>query len=171
MFIMSQISYPYLPSGRTILYVDSNNEFIKAAEVACKELSTERQHPNGAVLVKDGKVIAIAASQSAIKNEKLLEWHRKGLCVRRILKIPSGQKYWLCPGCASSKNHAETLVVKEAQKNGVSTSGADLYLWGHWWCCESCWNAMISAGVRNVYLLSGSEKLFNRNSKENIIGR
>jgi deoxycytidylate deaminase len=162
---MSQINYPYLPAGRTILYVDSSNEFMKAAEVACGELSTDKYHPTGAVLVRDGKIIARAANQSALKSEKLLEWHRKGLCVRKLLKIPSGKKYWLCPGCASSKNHAETLAVKTAEKLGVKTDGADLYLWGHWWCCRPCWDSMISGGIRNVYLLSGSDRIFNQSHK------
>ena len=168
---MSQISYPYLPAGRTILYVDAANEFMKAAEAVCKELSTDRYHPTGAVLVKDGKIIARAANRSALKNPTLLEWHRKGLCIRKLFKTPSGKRYWLCPGCSSAKNHAETSVVKEARRQGIQTDGADLYLWGHWWCCEPCWNSIISAGVRDVYLLVGSERLFNQNSKENIIGR
>lgn len=47
----------------------------------------------------------------------------------------------------------------------------DLYLWGHWWFCEPCWNAMIEAGIRDVYLLENSEVLFNKAHPENIIGR
>jgi deoxycytidylate deaminase len=168
---MSQITYPFIPKDRTILYVGPDNEFMKAAEAACKELSTDRYHPTGAVLVKDGKIIARAANQSALKNEKLLELHRKGFCVRKLFKIPSGQKYWLCPGCSSSKNHAETSVVRDARKRGISTEGSDLYLWGHWWCCEPCWNSIISGGIRDVYLLEGSDRLFNPKFPENIIGK
>lgn len=168
---MNKISYPYLPDGRDIKYVSESDQFMAEAKKACKELATDRQHPTGAVLVKEGKVIARAANQSALKNEKLLALHKKGWCVRKILKIPSGQKYWLCLGCASSKNHAETLVVRNAKKKGVDTKGADLYLWGHWWCCEPCWRAMIEGDIKDVYLLEGSEKFFNPKSPENIIGR
>ncbi|MES2088013.1 MAG: deaminase [Patescibacteria group bacterium] len=165
------IPFPYMPEGRTVKFVPAHDRFMRAAETACRELSTDYNHPNGAVLVKDGTVIARAANQSGLKNKKMLQLHKAGWCVRRILKIPSGQKYWLCPGCASSKNHSETRVVKTAQKQGLDTTGADVYLWGHWWCCEPCWNSMIAGGIKDVYLLEGSDKLFNPKFPENIIGK
>lgn len=168
---MKNIHYPYLPPGREILYVAPDNPFMKAAGEACRELSTDRQHPTGAVLVRDGKILLRSANQSAIKNKNLLVVHQRGFCVRKIFKIPSGKKYWLCPGCASSKNHAESRLVKEAKRGGVETAGADVYLWGHWWCCKPCWNSMIAAGIRDVYLLEGSERLFNKNQPDNIIGK
>lgn len=157
---MNQIAYPYLPADRVIKYVSSDSEFMRAAEAACRELSTDHFHPTGAVLVKDGAVVARAANRSALKNRILLGLHRRGWCVRKLFRIPSGKKYWLCPGCASSKNHAETLVVRATRKRGMDTRDAAVYLYGHWWCCKPCWDAMIEAGVRDVYLVEGSEKLF-----------
>ncbi|MEK7574951.1 MAG: deaminase [Patescibacteria group bacterium] len=165
------IQYPYLPEGRTIKYVPAHDRFMRAAEDACRELSTDHNHPTSAVLVKNGMVIGRAANQSALKNEKLIKLHREGFCIRRLLKIPSGQKYWLCPGCASSRNHAETLVMKLTKKQGIDTRGADIYHWGHWWCCKPCWDSMIAGGVRDVYLLDESEKLFNPKSPDNILGK
>ncbi|MSU55135.1 MAG: hypothetical protein EXS46_01175 [Candidatus Taylorbacteria bacterium] len=165
------ISYPYLPEGRTIKYVPAHDRFMRAAEDACRELSTDRQHPTSAVLVKDGVVVSSAANRAVLKNSKLLAFHRKGWCVRKLLKTPSGQKYWLCPGCASSKNHAETSVMRLAIKQGIDTEGADIYHWGHWWCCKPCWDSMIAGGIRNVYLLEESDKLFNPKYQQNIIGK
>lgn len=160
-----------MPAGRTIKYVPAHDRFIRAAEDACTELSTVNYHPTGAVLVKDGAVVAKSANQSALKNKQLLALHKNGWCIRKLLKIPSGQKYWLCPGCASAKNHAETLVVEEAKRLGIETKGADVYLWGHWWCCEPCWNSMIKAGIKDVCLLEGSERLFDKNHPDNILGK
>jgi len=165
------VLYPYIPAGRTIKYVSAQDRFIRAAEDVCRELSTDHNHPTGAVLVTDGQVISRAANQAAIKSKKLTELHRKGWCTRKFFRIPTGQKYWLCPGCSPSRIHAETLVVKNARRKGVNTRGADVYLWGHWWCCEPCWDAMISAGIRDVYLLEGSERLFNKNHPDHIIGK
>ncbi len=165
------IVYPYIPADRTIKYTPARDRFMRAAETACLELSTDRHHQTGAVLVKDGAVVARAANQSVLKNERLLAFHGKGWCVRKLFKIPSGRKYWLCPGCASARNHSETLVVKAARRLGIDTAGVDIYLWGHWWCCELCWRAMNKAGIRDVYLLEGSEKLFNKNHPDNIIGK
>ena len=168
---MEKIDYPYLPEGKTIKYAGADNYFMKTAKEVCRALSTDRQHPTGAVLVKDGKIILRSANQSAIKNKKLLTFHQKGYCPRKILKIPSGKKYWLCPGCASSRNHAESRLMKEARENEIETHDSDVYLWGHWWCCKPCWKSMIQAGIRDVYLLEGSEKFFDKTRPDNIIGK
>ena len=132
--------------------------------------STDAQHPTGAVVVKDGVIIGRGANQSALKNKKLLDFHKNMFCVRRFLKIPSGQKYWLCPGCASCRHHAESRAIKDALRNlkgkpnianGVSsTAGADLYLYGHWWCCKPCWDNIIVAGINRVFLVEGALEMF-----------
>jgi deoxycytidylate deaminase len=83
--------------------------------------------------------------------------------------MPTGEGYDLCEGC-NSKFHSEPSAIRDALSKNKDTEGADLYLWGHWWCCKDCWDSMISAGIKNVYLLDGSEKLFNKKSSENIIG-
>ena len=168
---MSPISYPYLPEERSIKYVLEDNEFIDAAKEFAAAFSSDRQMPTGSVIVKDGEIIGRGANQIALTNPKYIELHRKYLCVRKLLHVPSGQKYWLCPGCASPSEHSERRAIRDAHQAGADTKGADLYLWGHWWCCEPCWNAMIAAGIRDVYLLEGSEILFDKNNKENITGR
>jgi deoxycytidylate deaminase len=43
-------------------------------------------------------------------------------------------------------------------------------MWGHWWCCKPCWDNMIAAGIKNVYVIEGSEILFNKKDSSNIIG-
>src|SRR5258708_36442329 len=96
-------SYPYLPEGRTIEYVPAGNAFMREAARVRNEASTDLNHSTGAVVVLGGEVIGRGANQSAIKNKILLNIHKNGLCIRKILKIPSGQKYWLCPGCSSAR--------------------------------------------------------------------
>ena len=154
--------YPYLPDGKTIEYVPASDPFMAEAERARNELSTEKNQPTGAVVVLYGKIIGVDANQAALKNQKLQALHKNGWCVRRILKIPSGQKYWLCPGCAKSKHHAEARAVRDALKKQGRIQGADLYLYGHWWCCKPCWDSMIGAGIRDVYLIEGADELFKR---------
>ncbi len=163
------IKYPYLPEGKHILYVSDGNPFMQEAKHACNGLSTESKQPTGAVLVRDGKIIARAANESRIKNVSLLKLHNR-LCMRKLLHVPTGTHYWVCPGCAAYRQHAESRVVRAARNDGIKTDGADLYLYGHWWCCKPCWDAMISAGIRDIYLLDGSDKLFNRGSSENWTG-
>ncbi len=156
------IKYPYLPEGREIKYVPADNVFMKEAERTCRALSTDHSFPTGAVIVKNGQIVARSGNKSKISNPKLIKMHKDGMCVRRILKVPTGQKYWLCPGCASPKDHSEQRAVSEAQRKNIDISGADLFLYGHWWCCKPCWDKMIAAGVKDVYLMEGSDQLFNK---------
>lgn len=166
--IKRKIEYPYLPEGRTILYVPEENKYMQAAkEVALRE-STDRKTSTGVVIVNErGEIVASAANQSALKNKFLLDTHSKW-CIRKNCNIPSGQKYWMCPGCASAKYHAESYATKKAKKAGVNISGCDLYLWGHWWACKDCWDAMIKAGIKNVYLMEGTQNADGYNNSNSI---
>lgn len=164
------IQYPYLPEGRQLLYVSAENFFMKEAMAVCMETSTDDKQPTGAVIVQNGKTIGRGSNQTALKIARLRKLHENGWCVRRVLGIKSGEKYWLCPGCAGYDTHAEARAIQDvADKKDVV--GADLYLWGHWWCCKPCWDKIISAGIKNVYVLQGSEVLFNRSESGNKLGR
>src|SRR3989344_1701325 len=156
------IKYPYLPEGKTILYVPQDNKYMLAAKEAAQTLSTDKKTSTGVVVVDlSGNILVSAANQSALKNKFLLNTH-KNWCIRKLFKIPSGQKYWLCPGCASHKNHGEYQAVMALEKKFPQkiNSTLDLYLWGHWWCCKPCWDKMIEVGIKNVYLMEGIDKLF-----------
>ena len=159
------MQYPYIPPGRDLKYVSENNSFMTEAKNIRNYSSTDKNHPTGAVLVKDGIIIGKSANQSKINNKYLLELHGKGVCIRKILKIKSGSKYWMCPGCASSKYHAEYGAVVDAQTKGVETINSDLYLFGHWWCCKPCWDKMIEAGVKDVYLVEGATEKYRDNKR------
>lgn len=159
-----KIVYPYLPKNKTIKYVDLQNQYMRIARsyAYTDSRTIEKDVPTSSVMVKDNKIIGVGASGS--------DYHRLHGCERIRLGIPTGQQYELCEGC-HPKNHSESRAIKDALEKGNSTKGADLYLWGHWWCCEPCWNAIIKAGIKNVFLLKNSEILFDRTKPENIIGR
>ena len=156
------IKYPYLPEGRTILYVGIDNPFMQEAKKVAREFSLDKAMPNGTVFVKNGEIIARGANGS--------NYHDTHECERVKRGIPTGQGYELCEGC-HPKNHGEPKAVKDAKEHGKDTNGADAYLWGHWWCCEPCWNEMIKAGIKDVYLLENSEVLFNKENPNNIVGK
>ena len=117
--------------------------------------------PNTSVIVKNGEILGLGANGST--------YHETHECERVKRNIPTGQGYELCEGC-HPKNHGEGRAIKNAKDNGYDTKGADLYMWGHWWCCKPCWEAMINAGIQNVYLFEKSDILFNKKDPENIIG-
>ncbi len=149
---------PFLPEGRTILYVSEDNEFMEAAKKAAEELSLDEKHRTGAVVVKSGKILGAGANGA--------KFHQIIGCVRKFINAPTGEWYAICPGC-SPKEHAEQTALRGSRKTHsvVEIEGSDLYLWGHWWCCESCWKAMIDANVKNVFLSEGAYEKFNGGRK------
>jgi deoxycytidylate deaminase len=150
--------------SRQVSFVPADNPFMAEAIRVRNTESTDKRHATGAVVVKDGVIIGKAANQSGFKNAKLIALHQKGLCIRMFLKIKSGTNYWLCPGCAKHKDHAESGAVRDAiAKSGAEkVKGADLYLYGHFWCCEPCWNAMIAGGIKDVFVVDNAKELFGR---------
>lgn len=159
---LNKIAYPYMPKDREIKYVPENNPFMLEAKRFSLQNSTDLNHPTGAVMVKDGRTLGYGANHSIFKNKQFVALHGRGFCVRKWFKIKSGSKYWLCPGCVKSHNHAEASAVRDAiGKHGIDTvRGADMYLWGHWWCCKPCWDRMIESSIRDIYLMEKSEVIF-----------
>jgi deoxycytidylate deaminase len=135
---------------------------MAAAKEFAKSHSLDSTMPGAAVIVRDNAVLGIGTNGS--------EYHKHNKCQRVILGCKSGEGYELCEGC-HPKNHSEQSAIADALSRNNKTSGADLYLWGHWWCCKSCWDAMSKAGIDKIFLLKNSEILFNKENPNNIIGK
>ncbi len=148
-----KIKYPYLPKGREILHVSSDNPFILAAKKAAEHKGCAKQ-TTGAVIVKDGKIVAVGSNAGI----------RINICPRVLRGSKTGTDYHFCKDVCKQKGHAEQTACLDAKEKKLDVKGSDLYLWGHWWCCEPCWNAMIEAGIKNVYLEEGAEEKFNISS-------
>ena len=160
----NKVKYPFIPKGETILYVDEHDEFMKAAKKYALHNSLDKTVPTGSVIVLNGEIIGKGANGS--------DYHEKFGCERVKKNIPTGQRYELCEGC-HPKNHSEPRAIVDALHNHPKKdlSKASLYLWGHWWACEPCWNAIMGAGIKKVYLEKDSHKRYNKEHPENIIGK
>ena len=156
------INYPYIPEGRIIHYVDASNEHMKLAKAFARWFSLDEVMPVAAVVVRGNDVLGRGANGS--------DYHKLHKCQRIILGCKSGEGYELCEG-RHPKNHAEPRALEDSKKQGHDPNGADLYLWGHWWCCKPCWDTMIQARINKVFLLKNSEVLFNKEHPDNIVGR
>lgn len=152
---MLEVTYPYLPNGRCFKFVGLENPFMQTAQLARDECAGDRLFPVGAVLVRDGEVLARAGNGY---NRGAGFVH---VCPRVVLECPSGTGYELC-NLHDAPGHAEPMLIAAARGQGIDSFGADVYLYGHWWCCEPCWGVMISAGVRDVYLLQDAHIAFDR---------
>lgn len=151
------VTLPYLPPGRTIRYVSEDNRYMRAARLEALRFSKDPEHPTGAVVVKKERIIGRGANGS--------DYHIKHGCERARLGVKTGEKYELCDGC-HPRNHCEAKALEDARRAVKDTTGADLYLWGHWWCCKLCWDAMREAHIRDIYLLKGSREIFNRRHQQ-----
>lgn len=163
-----QITHPFLPEGANVFYVGIDNEFMAQAKEAAR-LSNEKQQSTGAVIVFNSEIVASDCNKNPLTNQFLINLHKK-YCIRHMLKIPTGKHYWICPGCASKKSHAESRAIKQFLEKGVSGKQADLYLWGHWACCDVCGENIRKIPVKNIFFLKDCEKLFNPKHPHNIIG-
>ena len=157
------IEYPYMPEQGTVVYETMENPVMQMAKGFARRNSLDKSMPNTSVIVKGGEVIGIGANGSNFHEEHGCERVRQG--------IPTGQGYELCEGC-HPKNHGEQTALADVRNHqgDVDLTDAEVYLWGHWWCCESCWEAMLDNGITTVHLLEASEVLFNRDDPNNIIG-
>ena len=143
-------------------YVSTENKYMLIAKDFAREHSLDKVMPTCSVIVKEGKIIGIAANGSS--------YHDTHVCERVRLHIPTGQGYELCEGC-HYKNHSETRAIADALSKGFDVNGAELYLWGHWWLCRWCREAIAKAGITYVNILEKAEILFNKNKDGNIVGK
>ena len=155
------IVYPFIPDGKEIQYVGADNPYMELAKGFAQRFSLDKSMPGAAVVVRDGKILGIGANGS--------DYHERCGCQRVRLGCRTGEGYELCEGC-HPRNHSESSALRDAHEDGYDVTGADLYLWGHFWCCQPCWEAMSRAGIKNVFLLEDSEVLFNREDPGNVIG-
>lgn len=160
--MIPEVNFPYLPEGKSFQYVDETNEYMKLAKARAEGYSYDKIMPCGAVVVKGGEIFGVGANGSY--------YHEIEGCQRVTLGCKTGECYELCEGCGP-KNHSERRALENAREKGLGTAGADLYLWGNWWCCKGCWDEIIQAGIRNVFLLRNSEILFNKEHPNNIVGK
>lgn len=126
-----------------------------AAELARRVCAGDSLYPIGIVLVRDEHVVARAGNGF---NRGSISKH---ICPRVVLDCPSGTGYDLCT-LHDSVGHAEPMLMQVAVEQGIDPVGCDVYMFGHWWCCEPCWKVMIDAGIRDVYVVDDAHERFSR---------
>ncbi len=148
---------PYLPQGRRQLEVEATNPFMAQALSKVQEMDGKGANRAAcSAIVKDGKLIGIGCNSSL---------HRT-FCPRKALGISTGQGYELCPDFCHSRNHSESAAIRDARTKGMDTTGADVYMAGHWWACEPCWSTMIEAGVRDLYVIKDADELYGEGARK-----
>ncbi len=146
--------YPYMPADRHLKYAPHDDPFMLAAAEARGERSGDPTYPVGVAVVRDGEVLLTVGNGYNLGKQV-------HVCPRIVLECPTGTGYDLCT-LHDSPGHAEAMAVKVAAEKGIDIVGADVYMYGHWWACEPCWNALIAAGIRDVYVTADAHDRFSR---------
>ena len=87
----------------------------------------------------------------------------KGKCYRDEHKIVSGTQLEMC---RASGSHAESNAIALAAKNGHSTQGATLYIYGHNMICNMCRGIIANAGIKRVVHLSETQLVVEFNVEQ-----
>jgi len=117
--------------------------FLEVARLVSKR-STCLRRKVGAVLVKDKRILATGYNGAPSGLRHCAEVG----CLRKKMKIPSGQRHELCRGL-----HAEQNVMLQAALHGTGTRSSILYITNQ--PCTICAKMVINAGVSEVVIAEG----------------
>jgi len=132
--------------------------FLNRAKIGA-ERSTCLRRKVGAIIVKDEVQISSGYNGAPRKMDHCIDLKS---CLRKELKIPSGQNYELCRGV-----HAEQNAIINAARNGVNIVGGIMYISSEklkgeyndenetekiYAPCIMCKKMIINAGLEKVYM-------------------
>jgi dCMP deaminase len=98
----------------------------------------------GAVLVKDKRILCSGYNGAPSRVPHCAQTG----CLRKQLKVPSGEKHELCRGV-----HAEQNAIIQAAFHGIAVEGAVLYCTNQ--PCSICAKMIINAGIKTIYYRDG----------------
>ena len=102
-------------------YRPNKDEYYWNIAKETAQRSTCMSVKGGAIIVRDDQIIATGYIGAPRETKDCFE---RGTCVRRVLNIPSGQRYEIC-----RSTHAEQNAVINAARAGVSLLGGTVYLY------------------------------------------
>jgi dCMP deaminase len=117
--------------------------FLEVAALVAKR-STCLRRCVGAVLVKDKRILATGYNGAPKGLKHCLDIG----CLRKKLKIPSGERHELCRAL-----HAEQNALIQASLYGISVRDSTLYATNQ--PCVICAKMLINAGIKEIVISDG----------------
>lgn len=99
---------------------DKRTHFFNRARVAAERSTCLRRRIGAIIVNKDGVELSSGYVGAPRNTEHCIDI---GKCLRRNLKIPSGQRYELCRSV-----HAEQNAIINAARTGASIVGGEMYI-------------------------------------------
>ena len=135
---------------------DKTNYYLDIAETVSKR-STCLRRKYGAIIVRNDEIISTGYNGAPRGRKNCLDM---GVCTRKEMGIPSGQRYELCRSV-----HAEANAIISAARNEMI--GGTLYLAGvdfdsgnlltDTTPCSMCRRLIINAGIKEVIARTGHD--------------
>jgi deoxycytidylate deaminase len=134
------IKPPYRSPNLDYAYEDG--ELMELARRTFASIPLEDCHLTVTLLAKDGELLGLGTNAA---------YHLRHGCRRLKHDLPTGVGYDRCPGCRPP-NHSEQQALAQAahEDKDENLPGATAYLYGHWWSCQSCTQALETAGVKRI---------------------
>jgi len=128
-----------------------NNDYFMAIAETQASLSTDLRRPIGCIVVLEGKIIiGYGSNQASIRWAWLQRFHVKH-CFRKLIGIKKHAFYWICPGCALFRNHAEVRAIRSCSRVDRTGKRVEMYMHGHDYCCERCVQEIKRFGIIKVH--------------------
>jgi len=128
--------------------------FMEMALLASKR-STCLRRKVGAIIVKDNQIISTGYNGAP----KHVRHCSETGCLRKQMKVPSGEKHELCRGV-----HAEQNAIIQAAINGSSVKDGILYCTNQ--PCSICSKILINAEINTIYIAEKYEDKLAQNLLE-----
>ncbi len=122
---------------------DWDEYFLDIAKLVAKR-STCLRRQVGALIVKNRRILTTGynGTPTGITHCEVVG------CLRKKLKVPSGERHELCHGL-----HAEQNSIIQAALYGVNIEGGTLYCTNQ--PCSICAKMLINAGIKEIVIESG----------------
>ena len=77
-------------------------------------------------------------------------------CPRVEQGSKTGEGYELCKSICNQGAHAEVNAIEKALKLNKTIADSTLYLFNHYYCCDSCVNSMKDVGISKAIIFDNN---------------
>lgn len=127
--------------------------FWEQARIESKK-STDLRRSIGVVVVNEkNEIIGRGSNQATIPWFWVARLHKK-YCIRKIVGVKKNTCYFICPGCALYRNHAEVRALRSIKypEYNLKYMKLRIYMFGHKYCCNNCLKKISMYNIEKIYV-------------------